>query len=77
MGVTPVVESDIDIQFMRMEDTTSVLKSDISNRYEIGEQLYLQSSQQDILVNRWDQFIAVRNGLVEGVWDITARGCHH
>jgi hypothetical protein len=29
------------------------------------------------MVNRWDQYIAVRRGVVEAVWDITARGCHH
>jgi hypothetical protein len=28
-------------------------------------------------VNRWDQFVAVRNGLVEGTWDFPGRGCFH
>jgi hypothetical protein len=28
-------------------------------------------------VNRWDAYIAVRHGVVEAVWDIQARGCHH
>ena len=29
------------------------------------------------MVNRWDQFIGVREGMVEVVWPILARGCHH
>ena len=44
---------------------------------QVGEQFLLYSGQQDILVNRWDQFIAIRQGVVEAVWDIPARGCHH
>jgi hypothetical protein len=29
------------------------------------------------MVSRWDQMIAVRQGVVEAVWDLPARGCHH
>jgi D-serine deaminase-like pyridoxal phosphate-dependent protein len=43
----------------------------------VGDQLLLESGQQDVMVNRWDRFIAVRDGVVETVWDIPARGCHH
>ena len=32
---------------------------------------------QDIMVNRRDEFIAVREGRVEAVWPILARGCGH
>ena len=39
--------------------------------------VHTPDSGLDILVNRWDQFIAVRHGVVEAVWDIPARGCHH
>jgi D-serine deaminase-like pyridoxal phosphate-dependent protein len=42
-----------------------------------GDKFALIPGQQDIMVNRWDQFIAVRHGKVEAVWDIAARGCHH
>jgi hypothetical protein len=28
------------------------------------------------MVSRWDRFIGVRDGKVEAVWDIEARGCH-
>jgi hypothetical protein len=29
------------------------------------------------MVSRWDQYVAVRNGKVEAVWDIAARGRHN
>ena len=42
----------------------------------VGDQLTLIPSQQDATVSRWDRFIGVRDGKVEVVWDIQARGCH-
>ncbi len=54
-----------------------VLKSDGDMPLRIGDKFQLISGQQDIMVNRWDQFIGVRDGKVEAVWDITARGCHN
>ena len=42
-----------------------------------GDQVTLIPSQQDATVSRWDRFIGVRNGRVEAVWDIQARGCHN
>jgi D-serine deaminase-like pyridoxal phosphate-dependent protein len=44
---------------------------------KVGDKFLLYSGQQDVMVNRWDQFIAVRHGVVEAVWEIPARGCHH
>jgi D-serine deaminase-like pyridoxal phosphate-dependent protein len=41
----------------------------------IGDQVILLPSQQDAMVSRWNEFIGVRDGLVETIWDITARGC--
>jgi D-serine deaminase-like pyridoxal phosphate-dependent protein len=44
---------------------------------DVGDQFLLLSAQQDIMVNRWDEFIGVREGRVEAVWPILAWGCHH
>ena len=44
---------------------------------DVGDQLTLIPGQQDAMVSRWDRFIGVRNGVVETVWDIQARGCHN
>jgi hypothetical protein len=54
-----------------------VLRSDGTTTLKVGDRFLLSSGQQDIMVNRWDQYIAVRRGVVEAVWDIPARGCHH
>ena len=43
----------------------------------IGDQVVLIPSQQDATVSRWDRFVGVRDGKVEAVWDIQARGCHN
>ena len=43
----------------------------------VGDQVTLIPSQQDATVSRWDRFVGVRNGRVEAVWDIQARGCHN
>ena len=51
-----------------------VLKTDGAARLTVGDKITLVPSYQDMLVNRWDQLIAVRDG-VEHVWDIPARGC--
>ncbi len=42
-----------------------------------GDKFLLIPGQQDIMVNRWDRYVAVRNGAVEAVWDIPGRGCHN
>jgi len=46
------------------------------DRLTIGDQVALIPGQQDAMVSRWDRFIGVRDGRVEAVWDIQARGCH-
>jgi hypothetical protein len=54
-----------------------VLHSDGTTPLQVGDQFLLHSGQQDITVSRWDQMIAVRRGVVEAVWELPARGCHH
>lgn len=76
-GVLPVVEGLPGVTVEALHDEHIVLRTDGTMPLTIGEQFLLQSGQQDILVNRWDQYIAVRKGVVEAVWDIPARGCHH
>ena len=49
--------------------------TDKSDSLAIGDKLLLEPHYQDMLVNRWDQYICIRNGIVEEVWDIPGRGC--
>lgn len=76
-GVLPSVADMPGVTVEALHDEHIVLHTDGTTALKVGDQFLLHSGQQDILVNRWDQFIAVRQGVVEAVWDIPARGCHH
>lgn len=41
----------------------------------VGDKFVLLPWYQDMMVNRWDEYIGVRDGVVKEVWDIPARGC--
>ena len=73
----PVVEGMPGVTVEDMLDDHLVLRTDGKARLEIGDKILLLPWYQDMMVNRWDQFIAVRNGVVEQVWDIPGRGCTH
>ena len=76
-GVLPGIEGMPGVTVQALHDQHIVLHTDGTTPLSIGDTFLLHSGQQDIMVNRWDRFIAVRKGRVEAVWDITARGCHH
>ena len=46
-------------------------------KYNIGDKVYLLTTHEDGLMNRWDKFVGIRDEIVEGSWDILGRGCHH
>ena len=46
-----------------------------SKAYQIGDKLELIVPHCDPVVNEYNQIYAIRNGTVETVWDVTARGC--
>lgn len=76
-GVLPRVDGKPGVEVDSLESDHIVLRSEGNMPLVVGDQFLLLSAQQDIMVNRWDQFVAVRNGEVEAVWPILARGCHH
>ena len=49
-------------------------EDDASRTYTVGDKLELIVSHCDPVVNLYDHMYAVRNGLVEAVWEIAARG---
>ena len=65
-GVT-VESMDSDHAIFKLTDGASL---------RVGDQLLLVPAQQDATVSRWDRFVGIRDGKVEAVWDIQARGCH-
>jgi D-serine deaminase-like pyridoxal phosphate-dependent protein len=76
-GVLPAVEGMPGVTVEALHPEQIVLRTDGTIPLKVGDKFFLSSGQQDIMVNRWDQYIAVRRSSVEAVWDIPARGCHH
>ena len=60
-----------------MDGDHAVFKLTGGTSLHVGDQLLLIPGQQDAMVSRWDRFVGLRNGKVEAVWDIQARGCHN
>tara|TARA_B100000029_G_C17532002_1_gene943584 strand:- start:304 stop:1545 length:1242 start_codon:yes stop_codon:yes gene_type:complete len=52
----------------------SIRYEDPSRTYKVGDKLELIVSHCDPVVNLYDQIYAVRNGMVESVWEVSARG---
>ena len=73
----PAVEGLPGVTVKELHPEHTLLQVEGGVQLQVGDKFSLISSQQDITVSRWDQFVAVRKGKVEVVWDITARGCHH
>ena len=76
-GVLPTIEEEPEVAVEALHEEHIVLRSQGPMPLQVGTKFLLHSGQQDMLVNRWDRFVAIRNGVVEAVWDIPARGCHH
>jgi D-serine deaminase-like pyridoxal phosphate-dependent protein len=76
-GVLPAVENLPGVSVAALHEAHIVLRTDGTTPLQVGDQFLLHSGQQDITVSRWDQIIAVRQGVVEAVWELSARGCHH
>ena len=73
----PSVEGYDNIRVKNLLEDHIVLESNGSMPLEVGQQFVILPYYQDIMVNRWDDFIVVRNGVVEDVWDIPGRGGFH
>ena len=73
----PRVEDPPGVIVTEMDGDRIVFRVGGGATLEIGDQVLLIPGQQDAMVSRWDRFIGVRNGVVETVWDIEARGCHN
>ena len=73
----PEVENRPGVTVASMDPDHTIFHVDANGNLRIGDQLALLPAQQDATVSRWDRFIGVRQGKVEAVWDIQARGCHN
>lgn len=71
-GVAVVYGRD-DIEYIGASDEHGVI-SDPDNRLKLGEKLYLVPGHCDPTVNIYDNLIGIRNGVVERIMPVTARG---
>ena len=73
----PRLEGRPGVEAVDMDANRTVFRVQEGVELGIGDQVILIPGQQDAMVSRWDRFIGIRNGIVEAVWDIQARGCHN
>lgn len=71
----PAIIDSQDMFVDRMEEYHLMVKSNNNMILAPGDKLLLEPAVQDIMANRWDEFIVVRNDKVEAIWGIDARGC--
>lgn len=71
----PSIEGTSDIRVRSMSLEATVLESDGPMPLQVGDRYTLLTHQQDVTMNRWDQYVGVRRGYVEAVFDVSARGC--
>ena len=76
-GMLPSVASHENATVERIYEDHIVLGVGDGPSLDLGDKYLLHSGQQDIMVNRWDRIVGVRDGVVEGVYDVSARGCHN
>ena len=72
----PTVEGQSGVVVESMDADHAIYRLSPETQLKIGQQLHLVPAQQDAMVSRWDRFVGIRDGKVEAVWDIEARGCH-
>lgn len=73
----PTVSDRTGVTVESMDSDHAVFKVEPGVSLKAGDQVLLIPAQQDAMVSRWDRFVGLRNGKVEVVWDIQARGCHN
>ena len=76
-GVLPTVDGIPSVEVESIHDDHIVLTAGGPMPLRVGDKFKLLPAHQDMLVNRWDEYVAVRDGVVEDVWDIPGRGCYH
>ena len=73
----PRVEGRPGVEAVDMDTDRTVFQVAAGTELSVGDQVVLLPGQQDAMVSRWDRFIGIRDGMVEAVWEIEARGCHN
>ncbi|MGE7157153.1 DSD1 family PLP-dependent enzyme [Methylorubrum rhodesianum] len=69
----PVIYGRDDVQYVKCSDEHGVI-SDPGNVLKLNDKLKLVPGHCDPTVNVYDWYVGVRNGRVEALWPVTARG---
>ena len=72
----PTLERD-DVTVTAIDHHGVVLSGEGVRSLEVGAHFFLHTHQQDVTVNRWDRLVGVRDGVVETIFETSARGCVH
>lgn len=63
------------VEYTRISDEHGVIETRGAADFSLGDKLKLIPGHCDPTVNLYDHYVGVRNGRVEAIWPITARGC--
>lgn len=63
-----------DVEYVKASDEHGVLQLNGATRFKVGAKLKLIPGHCDPTVNLYDWYVCIRNGRVEALWPITARG---
>jgi D-serine deaminase-like pyridoxal phosphate-dependent protein len=72
-GMPRVVDAE-GAEYLKASDEHGVLKLDSRARLVLGDKLKLIPGHCDPTVNLYDHYVCIRDGKVEALWPITARG---
>jgi D-serine deaminase-like pyridoxal phosphate-dependent protein len=70
----PRIARDDGAKYVKPSDEHGVIEVNRAPGYQVGEKLKLIPGHCDPTVNLHDEFICIRDGRVEAIWPITARG---
>jgi len=70
----PRVADDRVVEYVKASDEHGVLRLNGAAGYGVGDKLRLIPGHCDPTVNLYDHYVCVRDGRVEALWPITARG---
>jgi 3-hydroxy-D-aspartate aldolase len=70
----PRVADYSDVEYAKASDEHGVLQLKGATRFKLGDKLKLIPGHCDPTVNLYDWYVCIRNGRVEALWPITARG---
>lgn len=77
LGMMPEVEDMADVKVEKITEYHTVLKTTNQFTLNVGDKFKLLPYYQDLMINRWDQFVAIRDEAVDMVLEIPGRGCYH